>query len=312
MLKRNERMEKLVNAGVNTGKYFTVDLPEGLAAGTKIHLVIDENGVPQYVSENKNTNENDPILNEIIEDGYVRNTRLYRRFITAQMFRMLNYKSYDGSETGYHAALKRYAYSYTFDMMLEEVRVLSKLEVRDRESFEERRRFFTQEVVVDVCRDYLDKLDKFIESKPSKNCKGIPYKRIKGDNIFVEDINKKIFAPLRSEIFSINRANSYADIYEYLKRFMDKMVKLPYDTPKSKAWVDAYKGNGAYYVCKNLIMFHNCKVDGVANRTLSMDILSDKLLEYKGEGWRMFAFMKKLIADNNFDFYKVMEEKYNK
>ena len=93
---------------------------------------------------------------------------------------------------------------------------------------------------------------------------------------------------------------------------MDKMVSLPYDTPKSKAWVDAYKGNGAYYTCKNLIMFNNCKVDGMANRTLSMDILNDKLLEYKGEGWRMFAFMKKLIADNNFDFYKVMEEKYNK
>lgn len=312
MLKRNERIEKLNNAGVNTGKYFTFELPDTIEKGTKIHLVIDENGVPQYVSENKNTNENDPILNEIIEDGYVRNTRLYRRFVTAQMFRMLNYKSYDGRETGYHAALKRYAYKYTFDMMLEEVRVLSKLEVRDRESFEERRRFFTRDVVVEVCRDYLDKLDKFIESKPSKNCKGIPYKRIKGDNIFVEDINKKVFAPLRSEIFSINRANSYADIYEHLKRFMDKMVKLPYDTPKSKAWVDAYKGNGSYYTAKNLIMFNNCKVDGVANRTLSMDILNDKLLEYKGEGWRMFAFMKKLIADNNFDFYKVMEEKYNK
>lgn len=312
MLKRNERMEKLVNAGVNTGKYFTVDLPEGLAAGTKIHLVIDENGVPQYVSENKNTNENDPILNEIIEDGYVRNTKLYRRFVTAQMFKMLNYKSYDGRETGYHAALKRYAYSYTFDMMLEEVRVLSKLEVKDRESFEERSRFFTQSVVVDVCRDYLDKLDKFIESKPSKNCKGIPYKRIKGDNIFVEDINKKVFAPLRNEIFSINRATSYANIYKYLKRFMDKMVSLPYDTPKSKAWIDAYKGNGSYFTCKNLIMFHNCRVDGMANRTLSMDILNDKLKEYQGEGWRMFAFMKKLIADNNFDFYKVMEEKYNK
>ena len=30
--------------------------------------------------------------------------------------------------------------------------------------------------------------------------------------------------------------------------------------------------------------------------------------EYKGEGWRMFALMKKVIDDNNFDFNKRMAE----
>lgn len=32
----------------------------------------------------------------------------------------------------------------------------------------------------------------------------------------------------------------------------------------------------------------------------------------EGEGWRMFAFMKKVIADNNFDFTKAMSKVYNK
>ena len=45
MLNKNERMNKLNNAGVNTGKYFTLDLPEGIPAGGKIHVVIDKNGV---------------------------------------------------------------------------------------------------------------------------------------------------------------------------------------------------------------------------------------------------------------------------
>jgi hypothetical protein len=39
-----------------------------------------------------------------------------------------------------------------------------------------------------------------------------------------------------------------------------------------------------------------------------MQELKRKLNEYRGEGWRMFAFMKKVIEDNNFNFDRRMEE----
>ena len=94
MMNKNERMEKLNLAGVNTSKYFTVDLDNG----TKIHLIIDENGQPVVVN-----NKVDEIAEQIIADGYVRNTKLHRRFVMAQMFHMLNYESYDGYEEGFHA-----------------------------------------------------------------------------------------------------------------------------------------------------------------------------------------------------------------
>ena len=110
----------------------------------------------------------------------------------------------------------------------------------------------------------------------------------------------------------------YNELYRVLKRFMREMVKLPWDTKKSADWIDAYKGAGSYYTCKNLIMFHGCCVKfphGYGNtfydRDKSIDILKSKLDAYKGEGWRMFAFMKKLISDNNYDFYKEMDKKYN-
>ena len=93
---------------------------------------------------------------------------------------------------------------------------------------------------------------------------------------------------------------------------MRGMIRLPWETPMSKEWADAYKGNGAYYTCKNLIMFHGCKYEGTYNRDKSMLILEERLGLYKGEGWRMFAFMKKLIADNGFDFSARMKEIYNK
>ncbi len=306
MLSKQERIEKLNNVGINTSKYFTVDLDNG----TKIHLIVDENGNCKQVK--------DPIVSQIIDDGYVRNSKLHRRFVMAQMFQMLNYVSYDGKHKGYNDYLKtRYGYDYTFKMMLEEVKVLSKLETRDKETFEERSHFFTKEVVVAVMEDYLDKLKEYINKLPDKNCKGIPYKRIKGVNIFNDDLGKKIYLPIYGLIFKVKNAKNYAEIYRILSKFMNKktMIKLPYKTPKSKVWIDAYKGEGAYYTMRNLCCFHNCyiKVDKFDLRTgtEAVKYLNEKLDEYKGEGWRMFALMKKVIDDNNFSFKEAMAKVYS-
>ena len=249
MLNRNERIEKLNQAGINTSKYFTVDLDNG----TKIHLIVDENGNCTQV-------KNNPIAEQIIEDGYVRNTKLHRRFVMAQMMHALNYKSYDGKESGFNACLRnRYGYDYTLKMMLEEVRVLSKLEARDKESFIERSHFFTREVVVAVLEDYVEKLKVYVNGLPNKNCKGVPYKKVKGENIFVADLDKKLYAPLRKKIGAVRCTDSYVAMYRALQNFMRDMVKLPYDTTKSKVWIDAFKGEGSYYTLRNLCCFHGCK-----------------------------------------------------
>ena len=304
MLNKNERMEKLNAMGVNTGKYFTVDLPEGLPAGAKISLVINENGEPTFI------NGNDPILNQIVEDGYVRNTKLHRRFVMAQMFQMLSY--------GYNDYLRtRYGYGYTFKMMLEEVRVLSKLETRDKETFLEREHFFDRATVAAVLEDYFEELKKYVDTLTVHKCKGVPYKKVKGTNIFVADLDKKLYFPVKSYASKIRCAKDYNAVYNVLKNFMKNMVKLPYDTRKSKAWIDAYKGAGAYYTLLNLTRFHNCKI--YINSTYDLGVgnsaetyLKAALEAYKGEYYRMFALMKKVIKDNNFDFKKRMSEIYNK
>ena len=84
---------------------------------------------------------------------------------------------------------------------------------------------------------------------------------------------------------------------------MKTMVKLPYNTKKSAAWIDAYKGEGAFYTLKNLVMFHDCYIEvnykyQVIRGMEAVHYLNGKLNEYKGEGWRMFALMKKVIKDN--------------
>ena len=303
MMNKNERMEKLNAMGINTGKYFTVALENG----TQVHLIIDENGNPQKVD--------DVICNQIIEDGYVRNTKLHRRFVMAQMFEALNYVSWDRERTGYNEWLKMFGIKYQFEMMLEEIRVLGKLEERDWETFKERSNFFTKEVVVETMADYISKLKEHIDSNKTYKCKGVPYKKVKGKDIFVEDLDKKIYAPMRSDIYKVKIARNYNEIYRTLKSFMNKMITVPYTTTKCKDWVDAYKGEGAFYTLKNLVMFHGCGIKVGYNMVYGIEavnILNERLYEYKGEGWRMFALMKKVIADNNFDFHKRMNEIYGK
>ena len=303
MMNKNERMEKLNAMGINTGKYFTVALDNG----TQVHLIIDENGNPKKVD--------DVICNQIIEDGYVRNTKLHRRFVMAQMFQALNYVSWDRKREGYNEWLKRFGIKYQFEMMLEEVRVLGKLEERDWETFKERSNFFTKEVVVKTMADYIDKLKTSIELKKTYKCKGIPYKKVAGRDIFVADLDKKIYAPMRNYIYKVQIARNYNEIYKVLKTFMSKMITIPYTTTKCKEWIDAYKGEGAYYTLKNMVMFHNCGIMVGYKMVYGIEavkVLDEKLYEYKGEGWRMFALMKKVIADNNFDFHKRMNEIYGK
>lgn len=303
MMNKNERMERLNAMGINTGKYFTVALDNG----TQVHLIIDENGNPKKVD--------DVIANQIIEDGYVRNTKLHRRFVMAQMFQALNYVSWDRKREGYNEWLKRFGIKYQFEMMLEEIRVLGKLEERDMETFFERSNFFTKEVITKTMADYIEKLKASIEIKKTYKCKGIPYKKVAGRDIFVDDLDKKIYAPMRMDINRVKIARNYNEIYKFVKDFMNKMITVPYYTTKSKDWVDAYKGEGAFYTLKNLVMFHGCGIMVGYNMvygTEAVKVLNERLYEYKGEGWRMFALMKKVITDNNFDFKKRMSEIYGK
>lgn len=79
-----------------------------------------------------------------------------------------------------------------------------------------------------------------------------------------------------------------------------------YNYPKCPAWIDAYKGAGAYFTMKNLILFHNCQIhldDGqVLDRDASMQHLSQLNANTAINGQQMFATMLRLISDNNFDW----------
>lgn len=315
MNNKEKRMKTMSNAGINTGKYFSFKLTEGLRPGASITLVIGEDGTPVMMDNTKST-ACDLVKEEIFANGYVKNTKLHRRWVMAHMFRMLNFTSDNGYEKGYDAAMRYWhGYDYQFKVLADEIKALAKLEASDYECFIERSSFFNKDVVIDTCMDYMEKLKEYIDGLKIRHCKGVPYKRIKGKDVFVEDIAKKIYRPMRLQILKMKHAKTYLELQRHFRSFMVGYVDLPYKTPKCKVWKDAFKGAGAFYTLKNMIMYHNCHIlcptTGVFMSTkASLEWIQAKRNEYRGEGWRMFGLMKKVIKDNNFDFDKRMKEIY--
>ena len=304
----NNRKNTLNNANIDTTKFFSLTLPEGLKAGSKITLTITEDGTPVFVDE---------IEKQIKENGYVPNRRLFRRWVMAQMFRMLNYKCGDG-KGGYDAYLNHFHdYKYQFDVMLDEMHALAKMEMEGGKDFEIRKSFFTKEVVIATCDDYCRKLDSYLFKRPRVCIHGRFHIKVSGRNIPISDIRSDFIFPLRTIIGEFEHVHNYKEMEMVLQCFVNHMIKLPFDTPKCSEWKSAFKGAGAYYTLQNLIRFHGvrvyvggslCKVP--LNMAASEDYLEKKRLETTGAGYKLFAFMKEVINDNNFDFNRRMNELY--
>lgn len=320
---RENRVATMQAAGIDTKKYFSINLPEGLKPGSVVSLVIDENGNPAIATETEEKTTKkiiDPELEQYnsiisqIENGYVRNSKLHRRWVMAQMFRMLN------SSLGYNECLKRrYDYKYQFNMLIDELNVLGHLQREDPEEFKDRLSFFNKDVVIALCNDYYEKLKKVVDSLPEKKCEGKPYVRISGNNIFIDDLNDKLYIPILNSIIGIQYCTSYEALSNLLRNFVRIFVNrytLPYNTSKCAEWIDAYKGAGAYYTMMNMVKFHNCFITDNTTEEVYTGMKAVKYLKvlnvvHDGYGYRMFAEMKRMIEENHFDFNGRMREIYS-
>lgn len=298
-----ERIEALRTAGVDVSCLFAM---QGANGG-------------EYVASNKNgklsiLDDNDPIFNYILAQGTVPNRRLFRRFVMAQMFRMLSYTDYGAWEpAGVTEMIHRLGYEYQWKMLLNELYAQMKMERNDPENFADRNRWFNVKVATAMAKDYIEQLERHIDALPVKKCKGIPYKRLGGRDIFVQDLNSKLYGPIRIAAHFIGTARNATQLYNAVKKFNDKRCKMKHDTPQSKAWVDAYKGAGAFFTMQNLIRFHGCTAIDDMGRRLdkyqSLAFLSVKAEDYKdGDGWRLLAALKKMLDDNGIDIKKKMAQ----
>ena len=298
-----ERIEALRKAGVDVSNLFAM---QGSNGGE--HIASNKNGVLVILEES------DPIFNQIIDQGTVPNRSLFRRWVMAQMFHMMSYTPYGQREPiGVTGMIHRLGYEYQWKMVMNELYAQMKMEGRDPENFANRNRWFNVGVVTAMAVGYIEALKKRVDTLPTKRCKCIPYKRVGGRDIFVEDLQNKLYAPLQMAMRRIPRARNAAQLYKETKVFNEMRLKMAWETPQSKEWVDAYKGSGAFFTMQNLIRFHNCVLSDDMGRRMdkhrSLAFLSVRAEDYKvGEGWRLLALLKKMLADNNIDIKRKMAQ----
>lgn len=309
-----EARKNILDDKLGVGRFISVSLPEGLKPGSTITLNITEDGRPVVIDGSVKVNSE--AEEKILEGGWCRNQHLYRRWVMAQMFRMLNYKSWDERESGFDAYLRRnYDSKYPFRMMRDEMKVLAAMKRDDDPEFLRRASFFAKDVVVKSCREYIGYLQKEIDyilkNRKQKKCKGIPYITIGNRNVYVDRIKQDIITPLHFIMTELQTFVTYDQAADLLDKFLDNMVKLRNSTKFPPTWKDAFKGAGAYYTLQNLIRFHGVRIKGSSgwcDAKTSEGILEAKRYEYHGHGYRFLGFMKDVIKYNNFDFKARMKE----
>jgi hypothetical protein len=293
--KAQERIEALRKAGVDVTGYFAMNDEQ---------IIRIEDNVPRYVEDD------DPIFARIAEQGYIGNYKLYRRWVMAQMFRMLRHmEDYNWNMT---KCIQSHGYEYSWKMVENELRDQYKMYKHgDMQSYYERNHWFNKAVVMEMARDYMSKLYKYVDGLTVRHCKGKPYKTIRGKHFFTKNIHEEVYMPILRRIEVVNKAKTPQELYEAVRRLNLYRVQLHWGEKLPEIFINAYKGAGGFFTMKNLIMFHGCRFfEG--SKKLSVDkslaALDCYTSEYKNEGWRMIGVMKELMDKNNISICQKQQE----
>lgn len=291
------KLEALKAAGVNVDNLFSIKGVNG-----QKNIARMENGKLQIVADN------DPIFKKILNSGTVNNPQLFRRWVMAQVFHML-------ATDNFSEALRRKGYPYQWKMLVDEMETQAKMcERGDLENFVMRNNFFNKEKVISIAADYCKLLEHRVKTLPIKHCKGACYIRLQGKNILGIDIQSHIYLPVNDAFLEIAKADTPSDLAFATKQFakLIKKIWMSFDAPMSRTFIDCYKGAGAYFTMRNLILFHGAKFDFgeevISTQARSLAHLELKADEYSNEGWRLFGVMKQLIRDSNINIKQKIAE----
>ena len=313
--KAQMRLEALKAAGVDVSKYFPLGDDK---------LIKIENGAAVPVDMDDATI--DAVGKQIVEGGYVSNWKLFRRWVMSQLFHML--RDMDKNGLTFNAVLQRKGYEYQWRMLENELYAQMKMcDHKDYDNLKARNLWFNGYVACDMAKDYISKLRKYVDNnliykvKKDKDgnkkktykhtCKGNPYIRLQNEDIFVADLERKVYTPLRNLANKMGAATTYKELYDAVREFNKNRKHLAWETKMSDAFINAYKGSGSYYTMRNLIMFHGArflKSGRKMSEVNSLKELESKAKSYDEQGWRMLGVLKQLISESNIDIQGKINE----
>ncbi len=308
--KAQKRMDALRALGYDMSKYFTlgdeqvVEIKDGKAVPVDFVQIAPD--------------EDDVVEKKLVEGGYVNNWSLFRRWVMSQMFHML--RDMEERRWSFNETLQHRGYEYQWQMLEREIYAQMKMQKHgDTANASMRNRWFNGETAYGMATDYIAKLRKYVEDEliyrkdkvtglPDKShykhtCKGNPYVRLQNKDIFVSDLMRKVYYPLQELANTMLNTPSYEVLYKTIVKFNKTRKHLVLNTKQSTVFINAYKGSGAYFTMRNLIMFHNVRfrIGGkYSSEYQSLNHLEGlaKDCAIHEEGWRMLGILKELINES--------------
>ena len=214
----------------------------------------------------------DPILNEIKKGGFIRNPELFRRWITAQTFRLLK------DRYGWtHAVRNTYDIVYIFNQTKRELALLCNLQKKcpnDR-----RFQFFT---LWDLKHIFADLTDYAIEY-------------YLGRGAVKADVVKEL----------IYNATSYNQLYGIISSYTFKFRRCEKHVPCN--WLNCFKGAGAYYTLQNVIRTHGLVLPDCKDMNESLNMVEHwfkeitSYEEYRRRWDIMLSVLTNAVAKTKFE-----------
>ena len=318
--KAEKRMDTLRALGYDMSKYFTlgdeqvVEIKDGKAVPVDFVQIAPD--------------EDDVVEKKLVEGGYVNNWKLFRRWVMSQMFHILRYMETSGES--FNETLQCSGYEYQWRMLENEIYAQMKMQKHgDYDNANMRNMWFNGETAYFMAVDYIEKLKKYVEDELiyrvdkktgcidkehyKHTCHGLPYVRINNKNIFVVDLQNKVYYPLIEMAHLMGNTPSYDVLYKTLKKFNKVRKHLSWNTKQSSDFINAYKGSGSYFTMRNLIMFHGVrfriggKFTSEAQSLKHLDILAKDCVDHN-EGWRMLGILKELISESGISIQGKIDE----
>lgn len=310
--KAQMRIAALKAAGVDVSNYFTM-------GDEQVVKAVDGAIVPVTDDD---TQTIDAVGKKIVDGGYISNWSLFRRWVMAQMFHYL--RSMEKGRGNFNELLQRHGYEYQWSMLERELNAQAKMfRHGDMENFWMRNRWFNGKVAGDMALDYIEALKEYIDTELTfrriggkkhykHTCKGNPYVRLQNRDIFLSDLQKKVYMPLRKMAYDMINATSVSSLLGIVRRFNAERKHLYWGTKQSNAFIYAYKGSGAYFTMRNLIMFHGAKFraadGGMMSREQSLYHANKAAETNAEEGWKMMGVLKQLIKDSDISIQGKIDE----
>lgn len=265
---KNEVRIKALNDAGNDTNYFSLELPNGF---DKVDSLTIEFGSGEGTTRNNEYfAKNSKFYGQLMADGNIFNPYIHRRFLPSRFLQMTY------SSRGYNNCLDDYGYNYAIRTIVKEVKKLALLERIDKTAFDERSKFFTINAVKKIIQRYSDDYAKYASQKKEK------------------DYYQKESDLLISANKCVQNARTYGELANALNVYLPK---ISYKVGKSAEFNKTYKAAGAFYTIKHLIMFENCKFNGLGQKE-SLAVLNQYTDET--EQYKLSAILDRLIKESNY------------